>query len=246
PIYSSPGTHYASPSIYEKDTISLSDILLTMAEQLKVIVLVPFITVFLTFTYVYFIQQPQYVSWATVLLPSSGSSNLGGLAGIASQFGVAVPTGTQADLSSPSLYPELLRSRKFAEIILSKKFYTEKYKQTLPLLSILTHGKNPPPFSHEKLVDMATKILNGGVLRFEVASRESQFSVISVKLFEPVLTKELTDVVLSELDLLNRHFKSQTVTEKTIFIENRIASVGNDLKLSEQRLMAFNEKNRQI
>ena len=120
PIYSSPVTHYASPSIFEEDTISLSDILLTMAEQLKVIVLVPFIAVFLTFTYVQFIQQPQYVSWATVLFPSSSGGNLGGLAGLASQFGVNVPMGATADLSSPSLFPELLRSRTFAEKILDK------------------------------------------------------------------------------------------------------------------------------
>jgi hypothetical protein len=43
----SPVTHYASPSIFEEDTISLSDILVTMAEQLKVIVLTTFIFVFL-------------------------------------------------------------------------------------------------------------------------------------------------------------------------------------------------------
>ena len=104
PIYASPITHYASPSIYEEDTISLSDILLTMAEQLKVIVLTTFISVFLTFTYVQFIQQPQYVSWATVLLPENKAGNLGGLAGLASQFGVNVPIGSSADLSSPSLY----------------------------------------------------------------------------------------------------------------------------------------------
>ena len=35
---------------FDEATISLSDILLKMAEQLKVILLVPFITVFLTFT----------------------------------------------------------------------------------------------------------------------------------------------------------------------------------------------------
>ncbi len=90
PIYSSPITHHSSP-FYEEDTISLSDILLTMAEQLKVIVLTTFISVFLTFTYVQFIQQPQYVSWATVLLPENKAGNLGGLAGLASQFGVNVP-----------------------------------------------------------------------------------------------------------------------------------------------------------
>ncbi|MBT3676015.1 MAG: hypothetical protein HOG39_05170, partial [Candidatus Marinimicrobia bacterium] len=119
----SPITHYASPGIYEEDTISLSDILLTLAEQLKVIVLTTFISVFLTFTYVQFIQQPQYVSWATVLLPSNSGGNLGGLAGLASQFGVNIPMGAAADLSSPSLFPELLRSRTFAEKILDKEFY---------------------------------------------------------------------------------------------------------------------------
>ena len=131
PLSSSQSPIYASPSIFEEDTISLSDILLTMAEQLKVIILTTFISVFLTFSYVLFIQPPQYVSWATVLLPSSGGGNLGGLAGFASQFGVNVPTGMSADLSSPSLYPELLRSRTFAEQILDKEFYLDKYGKKL-------------------------------------------------------------------------------------------------------------------
>ena len=43
----SPVTRHSSPSIYEEDTISLSDILLTMAEQLKIIVLTIFIFNFL-------------------------------------------------------------------------------------------------------------------------------------------------------------------------------------------------------
>ena len=134
PIYSSHVTHNASPSILEEDTISISDILLTLAEQLKVIILTTFISVFLTFTYVQFIQAPQYVSWATVLLPSIGGGNLGGLTGLASQFGVNVPMGAAADLSSPSLFPELLRSRTFAEKILIKKFYTKEFGKELSLL----------------------------------------------------------------------------------------------------------------
>ena len=116
---------FSAPTIFEEETISFSDILLTMAEQLKVIILVPFIAIFLTFTYVQFIQQPKYISSATVLLPDNKVGNLSGIAGIASQFGVNVPmpTGASADLSSPSLFPELLRSRIFAEKILDKSFY---------------------------------------------------------------------------------------------------------------------------
>jgi len=245
PIPSSPITHYASPSIYEEDSISLSDILLTMAEQLKVIFLTIFISVFLTFTYVQFIQQPLYVSWATVLLPENKLGSLGGLAGLASQFGVNVPMESTADLSSPSLYPELLRSRTFAEKILDKDFYLEEYGKEMPLLSILTHGDKPPKYGKDTLITQAVKLLNEEYLSFD-QDPKSPFSVIKVTAQEPRFAKELADVVLVELESLNRYFKSENVSEKNTFIENRIASVEGELEESEQALKDFNERNRQI
>jgi uncharacterized protein involved in exopolysaccharide biosynthesis len=215
-----------------------------MAEQLKVIVLTTFISVFLTFTYVQFIQIPQYVSWATVLLPSGGGGNLGGLAGLASQFGVNVPTGASADLSSPSLFPELLRSRILAEQILNKKFYTKEFGRELSLLAILTHGNDPPEVGRDTLVPSALGAL-GKMLEFDQGS-SGTFSVIKATASEPIFAKELAEVTLAELEALNRFYKSQTVNEKTSFIANRIASVENDLKSSETRLKEFNERNRQI
>jgi uncharacterized protein involved in exopolysaccharide biosynthesis len=233
-----------SPFTMEEDTISLSDILLTMAEQLKVIVLTTFISVFLTFTYVQFIQTPQYVSWATVLLPSGGGGNLGGLTGLASQFGVNVPIGASADLSSPSLFPKLLRSRTFAEKILDKKFYTKKFGKELSLLAILTHGNESPKVGRDTLVTSALGALEG-MLEF-TQDPSGTFSVIKATANEPLFAKELAGVTLSELEALNRFYKSQTVNEKTSFIANRIASVENDLKSSETSLKEFNERNRQI
>jgi uncharacterized protein involved in exopolysaccharide biosynthesis len=234
-----------TPFAMEEGTISLSDILLIMAEQLKVIVLTTFISVFIAFTYVQFIQTPQYVSWASVLLPSSvGGNNLGGLAGLASQFGVNVPTGVKADLSSPSLFPELLRSRTFAEKILDKKFYTMKFDKELSLLAILTHGDDPPKVGRNTLVTNSLSSL-GEILVFE-QDPINTFSVIKVTTSDPVFSKKLAEVVLSELEALNRFFKSQTISEKYTFIENRIASVGGDLDTSEQALKDFNERNRQI
>jgi len=215
-----------------------------MAEQLKVIVLTTFISVFLTFTYVQFIQAPQYVSWATVLLPSNSGGNLGGLAGLASQFGVNVPTGATADLSSPSLFPELLRSRTFAEKILDKKFYTKEFGKELSLLAILTHGNDPPEVGKDTLVIKALGSLEQ-LLEFD-QDPISTFSVIKVTTSEPVFAKELAEIVLSELEALNRFYKSQTVNQKTSFIASRIASVDNELNSSETRLKEFNERNRQI
>jgi uncharacterized protein involved in exopolysaccharide biosynthesis len=244
-IYSSLVTSQ-EPQFYEEDTISLSDILLTLAEQLKVIVLTTFIFVFFTFTNVQFIQIPQYVSWATVLLPSGGGNNLGGLAGLASQFGVNVPTGGgSADLSSPSLYPELLRSRTFAEKILNKEFYLDKYDKKLSLLAILTHGDEEPNVGQDRLIANAVNKLNDKILAFD-QDLESTFSTIKVTTEDPIFSKELADVVLAELEALNRYFKSEKVSEKNTFIENRIASVEGDLEASEQALKDFNERNRQI
>jgi len=215
-----------------------------MAEQLKVIALTTFISVFLTFTYVQFIQQPQYVSWATVLLPENKAGNLGGLAGLASQFGVNAPTVGAADLSSPSLFPELLRSRALAEKILDNKFYSKEHDKVLPLLAIFTYGDGTQNIGKDTLITQAQGFLES-MIEFD-KDPSSTFSVIKVTASDPIFVKELADVILFELEALNRFFKSQTINDKITFIEYRITSVENDLKSSEQVLKAFNEQNRQI
>ena len=74
----------------------------------------------------------------------------------------------------------------------------------------------------------------------------SLFSSITVESTDPMLSKDLADQIIIELEKLNRFFKNQTVGEKIAFIELRIASVEEDLELSEQSLKLFNEQNRQI
>jgi uncharacterized protein involved in exopolysaccharide biosynthesis len=234
--------NFFSEQNFDENSISLSDILLSMAQQLKIIVLVPFITIFISFTYVKFIQEPLYVSTVKVLLPQSRAGGLGGLSGLASQFGVNVPSGVQADLSSPSLFPELLKSRKFAEKILEKKFYTEKYNKELPLLAILTSGLSQPDYGKDTLITKVMGTLNE-VIKFD---QELSFSIIKVTTFEPVFAKELAEVVLTELEALNRYFKSQSVNEKTSFIQQRIESVREELRLSEKYFKEFKEQNRQL
>tara|TARA_Y100000768_G_C23990153_1_gene691889 strand:- start:2178 stop:3629 length:1452 start_codon:yes stop_codon:yes gene_type:complete len=224
----------------------LSDILLTVAKQLKVILLISFLTIFINFTYVQFIMQLKYVSWATVLISENQpGANMGGLSGIASQFGVNIPTTNEIDLSSPSLYPELLRSRTFAEIILEKEFYTKKFGKKLPLLNILTYGEGDPEFGYDTLITEAAGILNGEYLKFDKDLKRPTSKIV-VTAYEPEFAKNLADTVLVELEALNRRYKEQQLSQKTIFIENRISTVTKDLKLIEVALKDFNDKNRQI
>ena len=229
----------------EDDNLSIFDFLLILSKHIKIIFLTTFITVFFTFNYVQFFKTPSYQSWATVLLPENSSNNLGGLAGLASQFGVSIPMDMSSDLSSPSLYPELLKSRRFAEQIIDEEFFTNKYKKKLPLLAILTHGDKSPTSSRDTLISEAFEILNRKYLSFE-QSTKSPVSVIKISAFEADFAKELANVILNQLENLNRYFKSQSVIEKNIFIENRIETVKIDLDKSEIAVKEFNERNRQI
>jgi len=236
---------FQQPLISKKkdNPLSLSDLLLTLAEQLKVIVLVSFISVFISVTYIQFIKKPVYISSATILIPENKINNLGGgFAGLASQFGVNLPSSERADLSSPHILPDLLQSRTFGEKLLEKKFYTNKFKEELTLEMILNDGKSN--FTKERLLSTAL-----GKLREMVSfsqNTQSSFNTIFVETNEPLFSKELAQAILIELESLNRFFKSQNVSEKLSFIENRIKSVSDDLEKSEKKLKEFNERNRQV
>ena len=237
----------ASPISVDLDnsTISISDILLLIAQQLKIIITITFISVFTNFTYVQFLKEPSYESSATILLPQQKSTTISGIAGLASQFGVNVPENNVTDLSSPSLYPELITSRRFTEKILKKEIYLNKFETELSILAALTHGIDPPHQSVEMLLSKATKILNDDYIEFKQFP-QSPFSTLKVSAPDPKFAKDLANIILTELDSLSRFFKIQHVKEKTLFIEERIFSVKNELESSETRLKKFKEQNRQI
>lgn len=230
--------------LFKDNTISVSDILLVISKQLKLIFITTFMLVFTSFTYVQFVQTPKYVSTSTVLLPENQTTNLGGLSGLASQFGLSIPVAGQTDLSSPAILPDIVASRTFAEKILYKKFYTKKFEKELTLLSILTHGDKPPELEENLLVTEALSNL-ADLIEFN-RGISSPFSQIKVTTFEADFSKKLANEVLIELEQINRYFKIQSLDEKITFINQRINSVEKDLKKSEQRLKLFNEQNRQI
>tara|TARA_Y100001935_G_scaffold141061_1_gene116580 strand:+ start:7710 stop:9125 length:1416 start_codon:yes stop_codon:yes gene_type:complete len=236
-----------NPFLYDiRNEKSISDLFLILAEQIKLIVIVPFVVLFLSFTYVQLIVEPKFESWATILIPENNAGDIGGLASIASEFGVGLDTRSESDLSSLSLIPELLKSRRFIEKILDQKFYTEKYNKELSLLEIisLNDKKKITDLNKAELTNDAVLTLKG-IVKYD-EKPNSAISAISVTTFESKFSKNLAEIILKELELLNRYFKSQSVLEKVKFIEDRIFSVENDLENSELKLKEFSEQNRQI
>tara|TARA_Y100000590_G_scaffold346139_1_gene396302 strand:- start:63502 stop:64941 length:1440 start_codon:yes stop_codon:yes gene_type:complete len=233
---------YAYYDTSNKDSIIISDILLILAEQIKVILIVPLIAMFITFTYIKLVKEPVYESSSTILLPEN-KSNMGAFSGIASQFGIGAQQSSQgADLSSPSLFPELVNSRVFANRIMKTNFYTDKYNRAMPFIDIITSNEKKSEADEAIIKQKAISIFQD-MVNFE---SEGTLSVLTVKAAEPEFAKELNLAVLNELQKLNRLFKRQSVSEKITFINNRIKTVDTDLKKSEQGLKLFRERNRQL
>ena len=96
----------------------------------------------------------------------------------------------------------------------------------------MTHGDAIPQFGRDTLVAQAVNVLNLHYLALE-QDPKSAFAVLRITAPEPLFAKQLAEVVLDELESLNRYFKKETVSDKTNFIENRIFSVEKELLQSE-------------
>lgn len=228
--------------INPSNEFNISDLLLTLSAQLKVIIFTIFISIFLSFTYVQFLQTPIYSSSSTILFSQNSNTSSSGLAGLASQFGVNVPQGSTADLSSPSLFPQLIKSRTFAQRILSNQISTSSSENKQTLFKIFT-GNEKTDFAKNSENSQSAIASFQGMVRLE---NQGQLNVLYVESTDPIIAKNLNSLILKELKEVNRLFKIQHVNEKVKFIEQRIVSVKDDLESSEKDLKSFRERNRQI
>ena len=123
----------------ESDSISLTDILLILAGQLKVIIITPTILCSLTIIYLIFFTRPVYMSTSKIMSSSGGGVSQAG--GIAAQFGINIPL---AQSETKWVYPEIIKSRTLAKRILKQKFDTNEFGYQKSLLQILTCMHRPP------------------------------------------------------------------------------------------------------
>ena len=87
-----PPPKFQQSDYFEEDTISLTDIMLTLARQIKIIIIMPTILCTLMIIYVSFFAKPVYSSTSKIM-SSSGGGKVSQAAGLAAQFGINISTG---------------------------------------------------------------------------------------------------------------------------------------------------------
>ncbi len=222
---------------------SLADIILVIAKHLNLILILTILSIIVTAIYINKKYIPEYVSTTKMFIPNSeGEGNRFDLGKLAGQFGLTTQGTSGFDISSSSLYPDIVNSRTFAQIMLDKEFYSEKYDKVLPLIAIFTYGDKPVPDNIDTLkITAANRISN--MVKFDM---QFGFFIIKVTTNESQFSKDFSDTLIVELDKLQRKFKKHSLNEKIEYIAQKIDLAKIELENNEEKLKSFRERNRNV
>ena len=225
---------------FEENTIALTDVIIILARQLKVIILTPLIFCTLVIIYVFFIAKPVYTSTSKIM-SSSGGANGSQAAGIAAQFGISMPTGQ----SEPKwAYPEIIKSRTLAGKMLKRKFDSKEFGPQQSLLKILSGmGKKSP--NGLNVLEINTINIFLGMIEI-TENKKTSILTLSINAAEPKLAAEINHTLIDELDAHQRAYNKSKTSETKNFIQERIIDAEKDLNTAEEALRDFINRNRRI
>ena len=222
-----------------EDIISIGDIIIILARNFKIIAIMPSITCIITIIYAIWFTSPTYVSTAKIM--SSTPQSTTKMAGLASQFGIDLPTGQ----SEPNwVYDDIIKSRILARSMIDRSFDTKEFGKNKKLLQILTYGNDKQEIGLDTLskraVDSFIKMIE---LKKDI---ETGIYTLSIETNEAKLSTDLVASLIDELDSHQREYNRRITSSTRQFIEERISSTKKELESSEEILRVFTDRNRRI
>lgn len=199
--------------------ISLLDLVNALLRQRVLLIAVPLICAAVVGTLV--LSKPRTWSASAAFMPQSRDQGSSGIAGIAAQFGVAVP-GTQPS-QSPAFYTELLRSRQILVEVLRA-----------------TYGGLPAGVALEDSVQRLRE-------RISIATTpQTGLVTVAVQAGTAQKAKTLAEHLIAEVNRFNvERRQSQAAAERT-FVQGRVTEAARELAAAENRLRDFMTSNQQL
>lgn len=178
-------------------------------------------------------------SWTATgaIVPQASSGNVSRLAGLAAQFGVAVPTGQAGQ--SPDYYADVLRSDGMLRRLLAAK-YVDANQKPVDLVANLIPGSQPPAQRAEfALRELRNRVstsvgLKTGIIR------------VNVKLNDPELARTVAERAINELNSLNIAAQQAIAAQERNFTDDRLTVARQELRQAEDRLESFLRGNRVV
>lgn len=220
--------------------ITLSEILLILARNIKLIILVPTIFCIFTIINVFFFVQPLYMS-STKIISSSGENRVSQAAGLAAQFGITIPNSG----SEPKwAYPEIIKSRTIANLMLEMKFDSDEFGKQKTLSFILSSGDLS---NQTESIKKRSQLAKNFISMISVAEDlKTSILTVSITSKEAILAAEINKALIYQLDQHQRKYNKAKTTETKKFIEGRVLDIEKELNIAENKLRDFTSSNRRI
>jgi uncharacterized protein involved in exopolysaccharide biosynthesis len=220
-----------------KDTKNL------IKSNIKILLIIPFITTLLTTIYVFFIATPVYTSISKVLPISEDGSSSSNFSGVAAQLGINIPLNIGSTVPWAEIYPEIVKSNNLLQSVLSDNYDTKKYG-VKSLMDILVSEHGLAKYSDVERKNRALQKLRNLINISK--DRISPVVTLNVEAFEPLLVADLSSRLIERSGQIQRELKTNRVKKKRLFIEERLLEVSSGLKNMEKELREFREFNRNI
>ncbi len=224
----------------ESTEISLLELVSVLLRRWKLVVGLPLIAALAT-TVLMLLLPPKYTATAT-FVPEIESSNLtlpSGIAGLAAQFGIAVPGGGS---SSPAFYADVLQSRTLRDQVLLADYAnprTANADESASLLDILgIAGDNET----ERLEEGREELDESIAVRVD---DETGVVSVSVETRYQSLSADVANQFIGLLNRFNLETRQSSAQERRQFIEGRLGEAAAELHAAEEALQGFLERNRQ-
>ncbi len=226
---------WADDDIPERSFPEVADMLL---KRWKLVVGLP-LAAALVATTVSLLTPPHFTA-ITSFVPeraTEGVSLPGGLAGLASQFGI----GLSSSPNSPEFYTGILESRTLRDQALQARLedpHTEMPNDSSTLLDIL---KIDGDSETERLENGRKEMVRA--VSINVAN-ETGIVHVSVETRYPALSADVANLLVGLLNQFNLKTRQTEGRERRLFIEGRQSAAGVELRNAEETLGGFLEQNR--
>lgn len=185
-----------------------------------------------------FLKPPQYVASAS-FIPQGTDVSRSGLANLAGQFGLSLPTGTQA--LTPDFYAQLLEARTLLLPIARDTFRVAELRgRKVTFEDLFKIDGESTPQRDERAVRYLEKIISTsvgkttGIVGFSVATQW------------PSVSLGIVDRVVNAVDQFNQLTRQGQAAAERRFVEGRLSVAGAELRAAEDRLQSFLQANREF
>ncbi|MGZ8375707.1 MAG: Wzz/FepE/Etk N-terminal domain-containing protein [Gemmatirosa sp.] len=181
-------------------------------------------------------RKPRFTATASFIL-QGGESPRSGLAGLAGQLGMALPT---AGGQSPQFYADLLRTRELLTPIVEDSFAVTPGGPRTALVDLLKIEGATPAIRRER----AVQIVPLAVLGTRLAKTTGVVTVVATT-GSPELSRALVERALIGLNDFSLRMRQSQAGADRRFSEERVRVTRESLRRAEDRLQRFLQSNRE-